>query len=153
MITEDGLALIRHFEGCKLSAYKDTAGILTIGYGHTKGVKQGEITQEQADQFLLDDLKDAESRLNSLLKAEINQAERDSLISSAFNLRSFPVLIAHLNKEGRKVYLEKLLLYCHDIKGHTLFGLLLRRYAEKYRFEGDTWPEIQEKLKSIKNEG
>ena len=47
--------LIKEFEGCKLEAYKCPAGIWTIGYGQTKGIKQGmKWTQQEADDNLLE---------------------------------------------------------------------------------------------------
>lgn len=50
---EELLRAIKRFEGCKLTAYKCPAGIWTIGYGETLGVKEGDVwTQEQADQRL-----------------------------------------------------------------------------------------------------
>ena len=54
-IGKEGIALIKEFEGCKLEAYKCPAGILTIGYGQTKGIKQGmKWTQQEADDNLLE---------------------------------------------------------------------------------------------------
>ena len=41
--SQEGLALIKKFEGCKLKAYKCSAGVWTIGYGHTAGVKEGDV--------------------------------------------------------------------------------------------------------------
>ena len=41
-ISKEGLALIKFFEGCELEAYKCPAGVWTIGYGHTKDVKEGD---------------------------------------------------------------------------------------------------------------
>lgn len=56
--TETAAALIRQFEGCRLKAYKCPAGIWTIGYGHTKNVKEGDTwTQEQADKALEQDIE------------------------------------------------------------------------------------------------
>ena len=53
-----GLVLIKNFEGLRLTAYKCPAGVPTIGYGHTKNVKMGDvITLEQANSYLLQDLK------------------------------------------------------------------------------------------------
>ena len=40
-MNKDGLTLLKSFEGCRLTAYKCPAGVWTIGYGHTKGVKRG----------------------------------------------------------------------------------------------------------------
>ena len=49
---------IKKFEGVSLSAYQDSKGVWTIGYGHTKDVKKGDrITQYQAEQFLREDLQ------------------------------------------------------------------------------------------------
>lgn len=49
-------ALLRVLEGCRLTAYRDTGGVLTIGFGHTAGVTDGmTITMEQAEQFLAED--------------------------------------------------------------------------------------------------
>ena len=54
-ISENGLNLIKEFEGCRLEAYLDPAGVPTIGYGHTSGVKMGQvITQNTADEYLRD---------------------------------------------------------------------------------------------------
>ena len=41
-ISQEGLALIKKFEGCELEAYKCAAGVWTIGYGSTKNVKEGD---------------------------------------------------------------------------------------------------------------
>ena len=52
-ISNNGLSLIKRFEGCRLTAYQDSIGIWTIGYGHTSGVAKGQtITQIQADRYL-----------------------------------------------------------------------------------------------------
>ena len=57
-ISENGLNLIKSFEGCHLTAYRCPAGVWTIGYGHTAGVYEGMvITQEQADKFLFEDVQ------------------------------------------------------------------------------------------------
>ena len=57
-INSKGLELIKQFEGCILHSYKDCVGVLTIGYGHTQGVKEGPvITQAQAEDMLRNDLK------------------------------------------------------------------------------------------------
>ena len=47
-INKRGLNIIKKYEGCRLTAYKCPAGVYTIGYGHTKGVKKGDtITQKE----------------------------------------------------------------------------------------------------------
>ena len=53
--SQEGLSLIKKFEGCKLEAYKCAAGVWTIGYGSTDGVNEGmKISQERADMLLLE---------------------------------------------------------------------------------------------------
>jgi lysozyme len=147
MITpENGIPLIERFEGCPLKAYKDGGGILTIARGHTEGVKEGDTcTQEQADAWFMEDLARAERRLNGMLKIEINQFERDSLISQAYNIASFHTLINHLNDEGREVYLQELLLYV-NANGKPEKGLVLRRKAEWLLFQGMAWEEIVKEM-------
>jgi lysozyme len=150
MITDEGLQLIKYFEGCKFHAYQDTAGIWTIGYGHTSDVQLGDTcTQEEANQYLIQDLKIAEDRVFHFVKISLSQCEIDSLISQAYNIRSFPKLAEHLNKD-QAIYLEKLLLYCHDVQGHELLGLKKRRYAEHWLFQGTLWNDILPKLDGIK---
>lgn len=59
-----GVSLIKQFEGCRLKAYKCPAGVWTIGYGHTAGVKEGDIiTQETAESYLRNDLVQYEKPL------------------------------------------------------------------------------------------
>jgi lysozyme len=84
--SENGISLITSHEGLKLKAYRCPAGILTIGYGHTKGVKTGdEITRHKAIEFLKDDLKSAENTVNENLSA-LNQNRFDALVSFVFNV-------------------------------------------------------------------
>ena len=150
MITDEGLKLIKHFESCKLTAYQDSGGIWTIGWGHTKNVHSGDTcTQEQADQWLVEDLEEAEKRVNLFVKVPLKQCELDSLISQAYNIKSFPMLAGHLNQD-RNLYISKLLLYCHDAASHELLGLKRRRYAEQQLFQGVLWSDILPQLEGIK---
>lgn len=85
-INSKGIALIKRFEGCKLKAYRCPAGVWTIGYGHTKGVKDGMIiSQGIADRWLEDDLIAFEKQLNTL-KLNINENQESALISFIYNL-------------------------------------------------------------------
>ena len=61
-ISENGINLIKHFEGCEVYAYKCPAGVWTIGYGHTKDVEPGmQITEQDAHDMLVEELKEYES--------------------------------------------------------------------------------------------
>ena len=65
-ISEEGKQLIRDFEGLRLSAYRDAVGVLTIGYGHTGGVRLGQtITHREAELLLSADLEPIERQLTA----------------------------------------------------------------------------------------
>lgn len=85
-----GFALIKEFEGCKLDAYQDVAGIWTIGYGHIKGVEPGmHFTQQQADQALMDDLQGTENAVGSAVAGVLTGDNQFSaMVSLCFNIGS-----------------------------------------------------------------
>ena len=140
--------LIKHFEGFRSEAYQDSAGIWTIGYGHTKGVKKGDkITKEEGDKFLDDDLEDARLRVARAIMGKdlgLNTNEFEALVSLAYNLRSFEQLANHLPDKNK--FKKKMLLYCKDVKGNYLKGLKIRRIAERLLFEGREWAELAKEL-------
>lgn len=77
---------VKEFEGLRLTSYKDSAGVWTIGYGHTRGVKSGQaITEKQADSLLRGDLLTAENYVNGL-KLNLTQGQFDALVSLIFNI-------------------------------------------------------------------
>lgn len=85
-IGEKGIELIKSFEGLELSAYKDSVGVVTIGYGHTKTAKMGQkITEARAEALLRSDLDWAEKSVNKLAKSP-TQDQFDALVSFVFNL-------------------------------------------------------------------
>jgi len=78
---------IKEVEGCKLTAYQDSVGVWTIGYGHTKNVKRGDvITQQQANVFLDQDLKPCYECLFKNVKVFINEHQKTALLSFIFNV-------------------------------------------------------------------
>lgn len=77
---------IQEFEGLKLTAYRCPAGVWTIGFGHTKGVKMGQaITKAQAETLLRGDLLPCENYVRGL-NLELTQGEFDALVDFCFNL-------------------------------------------------------------------
>ena len=155
MISQDGLTLIEYFEGSKLTVYADSGGLATVGTGHlvlpADNLKIGDtITQEQADIFLQTDLTNAEIRVKNLTQdMALQQCELDTLISQAYNIKSFSMLANHLINEGKEVYLQKTLLYCKDASGNTLLGLKRRRQAEVWQFQGQSWEQILPQIEAI----
>lgn len=89
-INEAGLALIKHFEGLRLDAYQDVAGIWTIGYGHIRGVTKGmQITEAQATGALEDDLAGAEATINATTNpAGTTSNQFSAMVSLCFNIGS-----------------------------------------------------------------
>lgn len=148
MMSLEGVKLVKHFEGLQLKAYQDTAGIWTIGYGHTNNVYPNMIiTESEATHYLYEDLLIAEQKVDRYLKRNIKIHEKDALISGAYNLttKSIKRLIEYVNVDPN-IYLDKIVLYCKDIQGHTLVGLKKRRLAERDLFLGKTWEEIKQDI-------
>ena len=86
-ISAQGLALIKEFEGCELTAYVCPAGVLTIGIGSTgPHVYEGmSITEAEAEALLLKDLVRFEKAVNELVTAPLCQGAYDALVSFTFN--------------------------------------------------------------------
>ena len=137
-ISNKGIELIKKYEGCRLSSYKCPAGVWTIGYGHTKGVREGmNITLKEANIFLQNDLKIHEKNVAKLVKVPLNQNQFDALVSFEFNvgISNFQksTLLKKLNKNdfiGASGEFEKWIYANHK----PLLGLAKRRKAEKELF-------------------
>lgn len=85
--SEQGKKVILRWEGYRNYAYKDTKGILTIGVGHTGGVKEGDRANDnQIWTWLTEDLKIAEDCINKLVKVTLTQNQFDALVSFVFNV-------------------------------------------------------------------
>lgn len=86
MINAAGLALVRAYEGLRLEAYQDGAGIWTIGYGHTEGVRRCDaISAERAEQLLEADLMEAEAAVSRLVRVPLTDNQFAALVSFVFN--------------------------------------------------------------------
>ena len=133
--SQNGINLIKQFEGCRLSAYKPVAAekYYTIGYGHygadvSSGMK---ITQDQAENYLRADLAKYESAVNST-GLKLNQNQFDALVSFTYNYGAgnLKKLIANRNLSQ---IADALLLY-NKGSGKVLPGLTKRRKAERELF-------------------
>lgn len=123
--------LVRHFEGCRLTAYRDSAGVWTIGWGHTGGVTPGQvITQEEADALLREDLDSArESVATALGGRPLGSAATAALLDFTFNLGLFALkqLLAHPDVGNQ---IER---WVHA-GGQVPQGLVKRRAVEAFLF-------------------
>lgn len=143
VISQRGIDLIKEFEGCRLTAYKDAVGVWTIAYGHTKNVKQGmKITQEQAEELLKKDLAEYEAKVEKYDKYNWNQNQFDALVSFAYNIGSIDQLTSN-GRRSIKTISEKILEY-NKAGGKTLEGLVRRRKAEKELFDEPVTSEIND---------
>jgi len=86
-ISKEGIALIKKFEGIELEAYQDSVGVWTIGYGHTKGVKEGDnISLKKAEQMLEEELVEYEGYINNMVELGLEQNQFDALVAWVYNL-------------------------------------------------------------------
>ena len=135
-----GLQLIKDFEGLRLAAYKCPAGVWTIGYGHTKGVKQGQvIDQMRADDMLIEDIAPIERLLNSI-GINFRQEQFDALCSWIFNLGvgnfSHSTMIVRIGTNASDIEITDQLVRWIKAGGKPLKGLKRRRIAEANMFLG-----------------
>lgn len=133
-VSNEGLAMIRSFEGCVLKAYKCPAGVWTIGYGHTKGVKPDmKITKEKAEELLMQDVASIEELLNKTFP-NLTQQQFDALASFIFNLgwtnfKSSTLYKRIAEKASDKQVCMQLLRW-YNANKKPLVGLMKRRVAE-----------------------
>lgn len=131
--SQNGIDLIKSFEGCVLNSYTCTAGVWTIGYGHTAGVYAGmKITQSQAEQYLKQDLQLYENYVN-LLNLPLNQNQFDALVSFTYNCGAGS-LKTLTNGRSLSQIADALLLYNKDARKKVQDGLNRRRKAERELF-------------------
>ena len=132
------IAAIKKFEGVRLTAYQDSVGVWTIGFGHTAGVKKGDkITEYQAEQFLREDLKKFEAVADKCKRIS-TQGKYDAILDFIYNCGP-----ANWNSSTLKKYIEagkavweiqEQFLRWVNAGGKKLGGLVTRRIWEANRF-------------------
>ncbi len=147
-----GLALLKQFEGCKLTPYKDSAGLWTIGYGHLigdgKSLPEGakyKLTQKQADLLLKYDIIPREKAVVRLCPVKLTQNEFDALVSFVYNLGAGALQRSTLRQKlnrGDKIGAAKVLLKYNRAGGKVVNGLVKRRLAEYKLFMSNEYATI-----------
>lgn len=138
-ISQNGINLIKKFEGCVLTAYKCPANVWTIGYGHTgQEVHAGlRITQEQAEKYLKNDLLIHSNNVSRLVKVPLTQNQFDALVSFEYNVGygafASSTLLKLLNQKKYKESAEQFKRWVYANK-KVLQGLVRRREEEKSLF-------------------
>jgi GH24 family phage-related lysozyme (muramidase) len=144
-INNAGLDLVKEFEGLarrlpdgRIAAYLDVVGVPTIGYGHTKGVALGQIiTVQQAEDFLREDLIEAESAVSEQVRVTLNDNQFSALVSFVFNLGAGALnqstLLRELNIGNYTAAANEFPRWV-NAGGQRLPGLVRRRAAERELF-------------------
>lgn len=142
-VSENGINLIKQFEGCRLTAYQDSVGVWTIGYGWTQPVdgkpvaKGMVITQQKANDLLKQGVVQYENGVNSLVKVQLNQNQFDALVDFAYNLGvnalKGSTLLKKLNAGDYGGAANEFTKW-NKAGGKELAGLTRRREAEKSLF-------------------
>jgi len=145
-ISQEGIELIKKFEGCRTESYRCSANVPTIGYGHTAGVKDGDsCTQAEAESILAEDLVEFEDYVNDLVTVELTPSQFSAVVAFTFNLGP--------KNLGESTLLRLLNLEKYDeipaqfkrwnrASGKVLDGLIRRREAESLLFQGKEWHEV-----------
>lgn len=139
-VNEEGLNLIKQWEGLKLEAYRDPNGKLTIGYGHTNDsgnephvFKGLIITKGQAEEVLRKDLRACEAYVNKVVKVPLTDAQFSTLVSFCFNVGSKNLQKSTLLKKlnmGQHEAVPRELMKWTKCGGKPVIGLANRRAAE-----------------------
>ena len=138
-ISQTGIDLIKQFEGCKLEAYQCSAGVWTIGYGHTGSdvTKGRKITLTEAESLLKQDLIIHCNNVSKLVKVKLNQNQFDALVSFEYNIGygnlNSSTLLKLLNKGDYTGAAGQFDRWVYA-GGKILAGLQKRRKTEKELF-------------------
>lgn len=155
--SQNGINLIKSFEGVRLVAYKavPTEKYLTIGYGHygsdvTEGMT---ITESQAEVFLKADLIKFENKVNKYMPTyNFTQNEYDAMVSFCYNVGSIDQLTANGTRTMEQIA-DKIREY-NKVGGKVLKGLVTRRQAEYELFCKDgVIKKMTIQTFSLKNDG
>jgi len=141
-ITQDGIDLIKRFEGFSSKVYICPAGYPTIGYGHLvrSGESFNEISETEAEEILRKDVESAERAVLRLVSVPLTDGQFDALVSFTFNLGSGAFqrssLRRKVNRQAHAEVPEQLMRWVWA-GGRKLNGLRKRRSAESilYRLQ------------------
>jgi lysozyme len=132
------ISLIQNFEGCRLTAYRDLRGILTIGFGDTHDVSEGQtITREDAEARLKAHLDQIAVEIGTLVTVPLEQCQLDALASFCYNCGTAAFarskLLKFLNAGDTQAAADAFLSW-DMAAGRQVPGLLRRREAERELF-------------------
>ena len=163
-INKATIDLVKDFEGCKLTAYRDPIGVWTIGYGTTARAGLGiiptagmTITQAEADQLLADGLNKFADQIRPMINAGLNDNQFGASVSLAYNIGvhafSTSSALKHINAGDYDKAANSILLF-NKAGGKVLKGLVRRREAERKLFLTPVFeqaPEFDERISPVQS--
>ncbi len=137
-MNEAGLKILKRYEGCRLKAYRCPAGVWTIGWGHTGGVKQGEVwTQARADAQLIVDIERYCAGVERAVRVKVSDNQFSALASLCYNIGEGALanstVIRRLNAGDRAGAAAAFAMWRRG-GGRVLPGLVERRAQEAALF-------------------
>ena len=142
LIKDENLNFIREVEGFERKAYQDEGGVWTIGYGHTRGVKEGDnISTHKANMYLNTDLIIFEIQLQKLIRADLNPNQYLALLSFIYNIGATQfadsTLLKYVN-EGKFELVPDELRKWNKVNNEVSLGLTRRREREANLFMSES---------------
>jgi lysozyme len=146
-VSDNGVDLIKYFEGFQATAYLCPANVPTIGYGHTKSVTRADVgvkfvTEATASEMLTDDLAEFAEQVEAAVTVPLNQDQFDALCSFTYNLGAQSLnastLLSRLNAGAYDAVPDQLVRWIHG-GGKVLQGLVNRRTAEAKLWNSEAW--------------
>ena len=138
LLQDKNLNFIREVEGFKREAYQDEGGVWTIGYGHTRGVKEGDtVSTHKANMYLNTDLVIFEIQLQKLIRADLNPNQYLALLSFIYNIGATQfansTVLKYVN-EGKFELVPDELRKWNKVNNEVSLGLTRRREKEAKLF-------------------
>lgn len=153
-ISQNGLELIKEFEGFSATPYVCAGGKVTVGFGHTNtaSMKMKPITKRDGEALLKQDLREAEATVERLVKVDLTQNQFDALISFVFNVGAGALakstLLKLLNKGNYEAVPAQLMRW-NKANGKPLAGLTRRRQAEGVLWSDDDNANLGEMSQAV----
>lgn len=141
-MSQNGLKILKHYEGCRLEAYEDIVGIWTIGYGDTENVQPGMvITQAEAEERLHKRLaRDFEPSVRQCLTRVATQYQFDAMVCLAYNIGAVAfansTLVRLFNAGDVQLAADQFPRW-DKAGGKSVKGLRRRRAAERALYLGE----------------
>ena len=131
--------LIAEFEGFSSTVYRCQAGVPTIGFGHTRGVVDGQtITKEDALRLLMSELSTLQKALASVIHVDVTEGQFVAILSLVYNIGMWKfrtsTLLRELNKENFVNAGNEFARWIY-VKRQPNEGLMRRRAKEREVFD------------------